>query len=70
MMEEIMIFFREMFPLYVLFTPTAVVSISVLLVMVMTTPYDNEAARYKEYKICLLGMGYPSVRSNIYDTLF
>lgn len=49
MMEEIMIFFREMFPLYVLFTPTAVVSISVLLVMVMTTPYDNEAARYKEY---------------------
>ena len=48
-MEEIMIFFREMFPLYVLFTPTAVVSISVLLVMVMTTPYDNEAARYKEY---------------------
>lgn len=49
MMEEIMIFFREMFPLYVLFTPTAVVSISVLLVMMMTTPYDNEAARYKEY---------------------
>ena len=49
MMDEIMLFFRETYPLYVLFTPAAVVSISVLLVMMMITPYDNEAAKYKEY---------------------
>ena len=49
MMDEIMLFFRETYPLYVLFTPLAVVSISVLLVMMMITPYDNEAAKYKEY---------------------
>ncbi len=49
MMEEIMIFFREMFPLYILFTPAAVVGISILLVMMMTTPSDTKAAEYKEY---------------------
>ena len=49
MMDEIMLFFRGTYPLYVLFTPLAVVSISVLLVMMMITPYDNEAAKYKEY---------------------
>ena len=49
MMEEIMLFFRETFPLYMLFTPAAVVGISILLVMMMITPYDNEAAKYKEY---------------------
>ena len=48
-MEEIMIFFREMFPLYILFTPAAVVGISILLVMMMTTPSDTKAAEYKEY---------------------
>ncbi len=49
MMEEIMIFFREMFPLYILFTPAAIVGISILLVMMMTTPSDTKAAEYKEY---------------------
>ena len=49
MMEEVMIFFREMFPLYILFTPAAVVGISILLVMMMTTPSDTKAAEYKEY---------------------
>lgn len=49
MMEEIMIFFKEMFPLYILFTPAAIVGISILLVMMMTTPSDTKAAEYKEY---------------------
>ena len=44
-----MIFFREMFPLYILFTPAAIVGISILLVMMMTTPSDTKAAEYKEY---------------------
>ena len=39
MMDEIMLFFRETYPLYVLFTALAVVCISVLLVMMMITPY-------------------------------
>ena len=49
MMEEIMLFFRETFPLYMLFTPAAVVGISILLVMMMITPSDTKAAEYKEY---------------------
>ena len=47
--EDAFLFFKEMLPLYIIFTPAAVVAISIFLVMMMTTPLDTEAARYKEY---------------------
>ena len=69
MMDEIMLFFRETFPLYMLFTPAAVVGISILLVMMMITPSDTKEAE-RIYKIYMLGVDNPSIRSNFYDTLF
>ncbi len=49
MVDEILLFFHEVAPIYILFTPAAVVATSVLLVMMMTTPSDSKAAEYKEY---------------------
>lgn len=49
MVNEILAFFHDILPIYIVFTPAAVVATSVLLIMMMTTPSDSKAAEYKEY---------------------
>lgn len=49
MANEILAFFKDILPIYILFTPAVVVLTSVLLIMMMITPSDSEAAKYKLY---------------------
>lgn len=49
MVDEILAFFHDILPIYIVFTPAVVVITCVLLVMMMITPSDSEAAKYKEY---------------------